>query len=215
MFGKKKVEPNQLTAPVRQPVPIPLPASASLASRVCRVSESPSTAAARAKLEQARAELHAGKEEAESDAGQFAAAEQRLAQAGAAWQALQGAAAGHARGEGCPKPEAEQLSDAIAEHAVAELEVNTARQALEDSRQRQTADTERLQRQIAELEHAIRQGEFQDAVIAYREAIQLAVPLARAVRVAAAKLHKNCSSQPLLLDPDAEYGRQLFGAAFP
>jgi hypothetical protein len=48
---------------------------------------------------------------------------------------------------------------------------------------------------------------------AYITAIKPVIPIARALREAAGSMHRNCDEQPILIDPDADYGKQLFGAA--
>lgn len=197
MFERKRKPPKSLNthAPVTVGVPI-----------------SPATVEARAKLQRARDEIYAAREALLPLPEQIEQAEAKLRAVAGARVTLEERHVKHAQGMEVLPPTSKELANAIAAHAKQAQETEATRQRIEAEQRRLNDTITRLTNAITELERAVATSEFQDALIAYREAIAPAIPLARAVRKAAAAIHRDCTREKTLLDPDGDYGRVLFGA---
>jgi hypothetical protein len=112
-------------------------------------------------------------------------------------------------------PDAAELSDLIVAQARAEANAHDALARTAPEVATLTADLAKLRNALGLAEVAIEKARFEELVGLYAEAVRPLLPIARALRAAAANVHRHCDGQPLLVDPDDENdnGGQVFGVA--
>ena len=145
-------------------------------------------------------------------AGEASQAEKRLAEVTTEKNHAEALIRRVATGEDIPQPTPHQMANLIEQQARADAEVAKVRQRIAVETERMDRELEKLRAVLADAELAIERVRFEELVYAYRQAIAPAIPLAIAVRKAAARIGRTCHGEPLLLDTESDYGRQLFGA---
>jgi chromosome segregation ATPase len=176
------------------------------------IPEGPIVAAAREKAAANREAVVEAENQLRAIGDEVREAERRVADVGRSRTDAESLVARAATGEEVPSPSGPQLLSIIQQHARAEQDLAKVRARSADEGARLEQELVKLHEQASTAELDIDRARFQEALDAYRDAIRPAIPLARAVREAAARIHRVCDNEPLLIDPDADYGRQLFGA---
>lgn len=184
-----------------------------LVAPAASIPEGPTTLAAREKVTSLQAAILDLEDRRIALESEMRAADQRLVDAAAEKADAENLIRQAATTQDPTAPTGDELAALITQHV--RIEAETAR-----TRERITSETERLGHELGKLQdklgaaqHSITQARFAELNAAYIKAIKPLVPLAVALREAANKAGKPIVNEPLLIDPDADYGKQVLGAA--